>query len=59
MSDRRPRERRSRSGSPVTAKKEPAKEQKEPVRAQQPLPAQREKEFFAIDREKVGSVRIK
>lgn len=63
MSDRRPRERRSRSRSPVTAKKEPANEQREPVREpvkeQQPLAAEKEKEAFTIDREKVGVVRIK
>ena len=60
MSDRRQRERRSRSRSPVTAKKEPAEnEQKDPVKEQQPPPAEKEKQFFAIDREKVSVVRIK
>lgn len=50
MSDRRPRERRSRS--PMNDKKEPANEQKE-VNKEQPVAEKTEKEVFAIDREKV------
>ena len=41
----------------MTAKKEPANEQREPVREQQhQLAAGKEKEAFTIDREKVGVV---
>ncbi len=55
MSDRRPRDRRSRSRSPVIAKKEPANEQREPIREQQQqLAVGKDKEAFTIDREKVG-----
>ena len=51
MSDRRPRERKSRSRSPVNDKKEPANEQKELNK--EPPVAEKPKEIFAIDREKV------